>query len=261
VVWRGTNEGGGWRVVKDQNRSALGGHSPVITTIGHGECTHRSLLNPCQDVHGGPSRRRGPRWVAGNGSREGCVSGTTTWLPRSADGSLTFLLGRFAQSVDAPAESHLHGRQLNACMDMGGAGWGALSEAAQRPLSSAPSTNRGVLTRYGRASARYCTIVLQPPRQTFNSSIAQVGALDARRRALVCDPGIAFLALCGTQSLETKEGKLYSPRRESCHQQPRGEDCEKMWLPLTGPGGWCTIKTLVTVSRASGPFRPTNHLH
>jgi hypothetical protein len=133
VVGRGTNEGGGWRVVKDQNRSALGGHSPVITTIGYGECTHRSLLNPCQDVHGGPSRRRGPRWVAGNGSREGCVSGTTTWLPRSADGSLTFLLGRFAQSVDAPAESHLHGRQLKACMDMGGAGWGALSEAAPSP--------------------------------------------------------------------------------------------------------------------------------
>lgn len=35
----------------------------------------------------------GPRWVPGNGSREGCVSGTTTCLPRSADGSSTILLG------------------------------------------------------------------------------------------------------------------------------------------------------------------------
>lgn len=34
----------------------------------------------------------------------------------------------------------------------------------------------------------------------------------------------------------------------------------KMWLPLTGPRFWCTIKTLVTVSRASGPFRPTTAL-
>jgi hypothetical protein len=33
-----------------------------------------------------------------------------------------------------------------------------------------------------------------------------------------------------------------------------------MWLPLTGPRFWCTIKTLVTVSRASGPFRPTTAL-
>lgn len=62
VVCGGTNEGLGWQLVKDQSRRlSFGGHSPVITTIGYGDSTHRSLLNPCQVVHGGPSRRRGPR--------------------------------------------------------------------------------------------------------------------------------------------------------------------------------------------------------
>jgi hypothetical protein len=30
-----------------------------------------------------------------------------------------------------------------------------------------------------------------------------------------------------------------------------------VWLPLTVPQFWCTMATLVYVSRASGPFRPT----
>jgi hypothetical protein len=33
-----------------------------------------------------------------------------------------------------------------------------------------------------------------------------------------------------------------------------------MWLPVTVPQFWCTMATLVYVSRASGPFRPTNAL-
>jgi hypothetical protein len=54
-VCGGTNEVLGWRLVKDQSRRLpFGGHSPVITTIGYGDSTHRSLLNPCQVVHGGP---------------------------------------------------------------------------------------------------------------------------------------------------------------------------------------------------------------
>jgi hypothetical protein len=54
---------------------------PVITTIGYSDATLRSLAIPVKVHAGRLLGDGGDRWVPGNGSREGCISGDNDMLP------------------------------------------------------------------------------------------------------------------------------------------------------------------------------------
>jgi hypothetical protein len=92
--------------------------------------------------------------------------GDDSMPPRSADGSLDKPARPVFPDGRRNRGSTSHGRQLDVCM--GAAGWGALSEAAFDPCLSAPSSDRGVLTRYGSRFAllHHCFAAAG---QTFNS--------------------------------------------------------------------------------------------